>query len=135
MATDDEVEGGGAGWRPPRNVVKKVSGRVRVCVFPSFCDVPVLRGRNAPGLLVLIAALSTSALLKSTAGGGSGSGATASRRDSDSNSNDPAILQGTTLRGGVFRDCLLPRAPTYRTISNNLSCSSTLRDCPSVQST
>ena len=32
-------------------------------------------------------------------------------RDSDSNSNDPAILQGTTLRGGVFR-CLLPRAPT-----------------------
>ena len=111
MATDDEVEGRGAGWRPPRNVVKKVSGRVRVCVFPSLCDVPVLRGRNAPGLLVLSAALSTSALLKSTAGRGSGSGATARRRDSDSNSNDPAILQGTTLRGGVFR-CLLPRAPT-----------------------
>ena len=123
MATDAEVEGGGAGWRPPGRVVKKVSGRVRVCVFPSLCDVPVLRGRNAPGLLVLSAALSTSALLKSTAGRGSGSGATARRRDSDSNSNDPAILQGTTLRAPVFRDCLLPRAPTN---STRLSSSSTL---------
>ena len=152
MATDDEVEGGGAGWRPPRNVVKKVSGRVRVCFLPS----PLLKVVRCARL----AGAQRSPAARPQRGSVNVRTPEEHRRwrvrvwrhwppagrylwrprDSDSNSNDPAILQGTTLRfckgttlrAPVFRDCLLPRAPTYGT-GSNLS-SSTLRDFPRVQS-